>query len=83
MDDGAKVGNGLKLSTNNFTQNEVLKLCNIFLSKYNIKVNIQSAGNSSKDQYIIYVPVDSMPKLVKIIKPYIHPSMKYKIIKYL
>lgn len=76
MDDGAKVGKGLKLSTNNFTYDELLLLTNVLKYKYNLTCSIQSTG--TKFQYHIYICVESMPNLVKIAKPYIIPSMKYK-----
>lgn len=53
MDDGAKVGKGLKLSTNSFTFNECLILVKALSDNFNIKASIQSAG--SKDQNIIYI----------------------------
>ena len=76
MDDGGKVGNALKLSTNNFTYDELLFLTSILKNKYNLTCSIQSAG--AKSQYYIYIWVESMPDLVKIVKPYIVPCMKYK-----
>jgi hypothetical protein len=53
MDDGSKVGESLKFSTNSFTYNECLILIKVLNDNFNIKASIQSAG--SKDQYIIYV----------------------------
>lgn len=80
MDDGGKVGSGLKLSTNNFTKEEVDYLVFLLKDIFNIDSNRQSAG--CKDQYCIYIIADSMPTLVNIVKPYIIPSMKYKFGKY-
>jgi hypothetical protein len=53
MDDGAKVGKGLKFCTHSFTYNECLILVNALNDNFNLKASIQSAG--SKDQYIIYI----------------------------
>jgi hypothetical protein len=53
MDDGAKVGKGLKFSTNSFTYKECLILVNALHNNFGIKSTVQSAG--AKDQYIIYV----------------------------
>lgn len=78
MDDGCKVGQGLKLCTNSFTYNECLILVKIFSDNFNIKASVQSAG--CKDQYIIYIWKESMYDLRKIVSPYIIPEMKYKII---
>lgn len=53
MDDGSKVGKGLKFSTNSFTFDECRSLVKVLFDKYNIKSSIQSAGSENK--YIIYV----------------------------
>jgi hypothetical protein len=52
MDDGRKVGEGLKIATNNFTSEEVDILVSIITRKFNLKCVKQSSG--SKNQYIIY-----------------------------
>lgn len=77
MDDGAKVGKGLKFSTNSFTYNECLILVKALNDNFNIKASIQSAG--SNNQYIIYIWKESMDDLRNIVSPYIIPEMKYKI----
>jgi ubiquinol-cytochrome c reductase cytochrome b subunit len=77
MDDGAKVGKGLKFSSNSFTYNECLILVKTLNDNFNIKASIQSAG--SNNQYIIYIWKESMNDLVNIVSPYIIPEMKYKI----
>nr|YP_010424001.1 hypothetical protein NQV51_mgp08 [Aspergillus sclerotioniger]USH57599.1 hypothetical protein [Aspergillus sclerotioniger] len=78
MDDGSKVGNSLKLSTNSFSYNECLILTKALNNNFNIKATIQATG--AKDQYVIYVLKQSMTNLRKIVSPYIIPSMKYKIL---
>lgn len=81
MDNGGKIGKGLKLATNNFTLNEVKQLISILEVKYNIKSTIHKTG--AIDQYNIYILSNSMPILVNLIKPYIIPSMKYKLGNYI
>jgi hypothetical protein len=49
MDDGAKIGKGIKFSTNSFSYNDCLILIKALNNNFNIKASIQSAGN--KDQY--------------------------------
>ena len=78
MDDGAKVGKGLKFSTNSFTYDECIHLISVLYKNFSIKASVQSAG--SKDQYIIYIWKESMNTLSNIVSPYIIPEMKYKII---
>jgi ubiquinol-cytochrome c reductase cytochrome b subunit len=77
MDDGSKVGKGLKLSTNNFTKHECLTLVSVLEKNFNIKSTVQSAG--SRDSYIIYIWKDSLNKVRNIVLPYMVPAMKYKI----
>jgi ubiquinol-cytochrome c reductase cytochrome b subunit len=78
MDDGCKVGKGLKLSTNSFTYEECLRLVDALYNNFNLKASIQSAG--AENQYIIYIWNQSMKNLCEIVSPYIIPEMKYKII---
>ena len=77
MDDGSKVGKGLKFSTNSYTYENCLVLINALYENFNLKSSIQGAG--AKDQYIIYIWKDSMDDLRKIVLPYIIPEMRYKI----
>ena len=78
MDEGCKVGSGLKLSTNLFTYSDCLLLVKALFDNFNIKSTIQSAGKNN--QFHIYIWKESMPLLREIVLPYVHPSMKYKII---
>lgn len=77
MDDGSKVSQGLKLCTNCFTYEENIYLTQILLKKYGLKATVISAG--TKNQYNIYIWKESMILLRNIVKPYIIPSMKYKL----
>jgi hypothetical protein len=57
------------------------------LNKFNIQTTLHLAKNRSKnpalkyklDGYRIYVKAISMPTLIKLVEPYIIPSMKYKL----
>jgi LAGLIDADG DNA endonuclease family len=53
MDDGAKVGKGLKFSTNSYTYSDCLILIKALNDNFNLKASIQLAG--VKNQYIIYI----------------------------
>jgi hypothetical protein len=77
MDDGGKTSSGLKLSTNSFTLEEVKILRFILNTKYKLEISIHSTGKMN--QYNLYIGKISMPILFKLIKPYLHPSMYYKI----
>lgn len=77
MDDGAKVSSGLKFCTNSFILSDVEKLSLLLNQKYKLFTTVQSAG--FPNQYIIYVPKKSIETLNKIVGPYLHSSMKYKL----
>lgn len=77
MDDGGRVGKGLKFSTNSFSYEDCLLLSNVLFDKYNLRTSVQSAG--VENQYIIYVFKESMPALRELVQPYIVSSMLYKL----
>jgi len=77
MDDGCKVGSGLKLATNSFSYSDCLLLVNILYDIFKIKASIQSAG--VPNQYHIYIWKESILLLREIVLPYLHSSMKYKL----
>ena len=79
MDDGSKVGKGLKLSTNAFSYSDCVLLLKVLNDNFSLKATIQSAG--APNQYHIYILKESMPLLRSIVLPYIIPQMKYKIIE--
>lgn len=76
MDDGSRVGNGLKLSTNNFTYQECTILRNIQINKYNLKVSIHQTGVIN--QWNQYISKHSIFEQKQIVNNYLHPSMIYK-----
>jgi len=78
MDDGSKLGKGLKLSTNSFNYSDCLLLVKVLYDNFYLKATVQSAGNL-KPQYHIYIWKESMPLLCDIVEPYVHSSMKYKL----
>lgn len=77
MDDGGYTNTGVKLSTQCFSKKEVILLKNIQVNKYNLVCTIRKT--TKPDRFIIYIWKESMPTLTKIIKPYLHPSMFYKL----
>jgi ubiquinol-cytochrome c reductase cytochrome b subunit len=77
MDDGTKLGSGLKLCTNSFSYSDCLLLSKVLFDKFKLKVSIQSAG--VPNQYNLYIWKESIPLLRKIVLPYLHASMKYKL----
>lgn len=77
MDDGGAVSSGLKFATNSFTYDDCLFLASLLHSKFGLVATVQSAGYPN--QYVIYVSKASMPLLASIVKPFMHPSMYYKL----
>lgn len=73
MDDGYKPKyGGCFISTNCFSFEDLEIIKKMFLEKFNIHVTYNS-------KHITYIPAKEFPKFVKLIKPYIIPSMKYKL----
>jgi ubiquinol-cytochrome c reductase cytochrome b subunit len=80
-DDGGKLSSGLKISTNNFTHEEVQLLCKVLREKYNLNASVQKTG--AIGQYQIYISKSSMVDLANIVKPHLHKSMYYKLNGYI
>ncbi len=77
MDDGGRSGQGLKIATNSFTYDECFILADILRNKYSLSVSIHKTGVIN--QYNLYILKGSIPVLESIIRPYLHPSMYYKL----
>lgn len=77
MDDGGRVGQGLKLATNSFTYEDCFRLSEVLFKLYDLKTSVASAGVTN--QYVIYVFKESMPLLRNIVKPHMVSSMLYKL----
>ena len=71
-DDGGKSGQGFHFATNDFTYKEVQILVKILQDKFGLKCSIHSRNR-------IYIWSSSVRQLEKIVRPYIHSSMAYKI----
>ena len=85
MDDGGWVSGSksVRISTNNFTLQEVELLREMFKIKFDLDCTVQmlskKGGNTPKDKYSLYIKVASLPRLRELIVPYMHPSMLYKL----
>jgi ubiquinol-cytochrome c reductase cytochrome b subunit len=77
MDDGCRSGKGLKISTNSFTYDECNYLKIFLMNRYNLTVSIHKT--IILNQYVLYIHTGSINILLKLIKPYLHPSMYYKL----
>lgn len=77
MDDGSKLGKGARIATNCFTFNEVLFLCEVLHNKFNLTVTVHTGG---KDKgHVLYIHKHSMNIFSNLVKPYMLPSLYYKL----
>jgi len=84
MDDGSICGSSVKIATNCFTDDEILFLCDLLKRKYDIlcsKVKDNKKGSGIRNQIMssLYIYKRSLPHFSKIVKPYMVPSMYYKL----
>lgn len=77
MEDGGRVGYGLKLATNSFTFGDTTRLSLVLNELYGIKSSVQKAG--VPNQFHIYIWSESMPTVRRLVKPYMVSSMLYKL----
>jgi ubiquinol-cytochrome c reductase cytochrome b subunit len=86
QNDGEKVssssgGTGLKIATKNFSYEEVNFVAKILREKYYLKVSVIKIN--ALNQYNLNISKSSIKNLVEILKPYLHPSMYYKLNGYI
>lgn len=76
MQDGSRgTSKGLYLCTDSFTLDDVKRLSQYLINKYDIKCSIHKAGKN----YRIYILVQSIEKIKFIILPIMHKTMTYKL----
>lgn len=76
MDDGYVTKNSCIFSSCSFTLEEQQILADILLEKFDLHFNLGKHDNS------MYLQAKDFPKFVNLIKPYVIPSMQYKLIPY-
>ena len=76
MDYGAILNKGLVLCTDSFTLQDVIKLINVLIIKYDI--NCTMIGYKHKKPRIYIMP-KSLPFLIKLVRPYMLNPMLYKL----
>jgi hypothetical protein len=76
MDDGSNNGMTATLNTHSFSREDQIRIVDFFKNRFNINTTIVK----DRDKLKINFGVDEFPKLISIIKPYIAPSMNYKIV---
>jgi len=76
MDDGHKKDKNFVLSTNSYTLSEVELLIKVLKKNFDLNCTSQEG---IKDQYRIYIKLDSMDKFRSLVTPHFHSSMLYKL----
>lgn len=74
MGDGAFKFKGLILNLQSFNTKELI----LFINVLKVKFNLDCTLHKSRNQYTVYIKVDSVKKLYPKIKEYLVPSMRYK-----
>jgi hypothetical protein len=77
MDDGSLINPYVRISTYKFKMQEVEFLVSLLKELYDFDCTIQILKNGIQSS--IYVQKKSVPKLIKIILPYMHNSMYHKL----
>lgn len=77
MDDGSKKNNGFIFCTDSYTFEEVQLLINVL--KQNFDLNCSIHKMTGKEQYRIYIKLDSMDKFISLVRPHFYESMIYKL----
>jgi len=76
MGDGSVQRHGLLLCTDSFSVQDVVRLMNVLIIKYELKCTIRK---QEEGKYRIYISEKSMYKLRNIVGPFMVKSMLYKI----
>lgn len=80
MGDGYFTNGSVKICTDNFTKEEVLRLIEILYVKYDIKASINQRTNpGGAIKWRIRISKLSMDKLISLVRPYFIPEMLYKL----
>ncbi len=78
MQDGSRqLGQGIKLATHSFTEQECIFLAKILNSKYKLYCTVYY----QEEKPMIYIQKRSLPLLRSIVSPYMYPSMLYTLYK--
>ena len=78
MDDGSiksKFHKAKIINTQSFSKEDIKRLIQVLMSKYGVKAKLRK----QKEGYQIYLLSETIKSFEAIIRPYIIPSMKYKL----
>lgn len=77
LGDGGFKSKGIYLCTDSYTIQDVVRLMNVLIIRYELKCTLHKASNGKG--YRIYISRNSVGKVVEIVLPYFIPSMYYKV----
>lgn len=75
MDDGSRDGRQARINTQSFTKDENVLLQEFLSAKFGLRTTL----NKDKEYYRLRIAAASMDNFTSLIKPYIIPSMLYKL----
>jgi hypothetical protein len=78
-DDGGADRSGYILHTNCFTLSDVNLLVSILKQKFSLDCSVHTRHDRAKKPYMIYIKSCSAAKFAFLVKPYMVPSMMYKL----
>lgn len=67
---------GITIQTQCFTVKEIVFFINILIVKYGLNCSI----HKQRDSFVVYIKSKSIKKNLHNLLPYVHESMKYKIL---
>lgn len=67
-------------STYCFSYSECVLLANVVWKNFRIHMSVCRCRMRGKMYYRLYVRSESMPHFIKIVRPFIHPTFRYKIV---
>jgi hypothetical protein len=74
-DGGIMASKGIRISTDSFSIQDVVKLMNVLAIKYRISSTIHMSDGKPR----IYIKKQNVESLIAIVKPHIDSSMYYKL----
>ncbi len=75
--DGGFKSQGIYLCTDSYTLQDVVRLMNVLIIRYELKCTLHKASNGKG--YRIYISRNSVGKVTEIVLPHLIPSMYYKV----
>ena len=75
MDDGSNIGEGFTLSTHGFSCEEQVRITGYFIHRYDIHATVVK----DRTKFKIGIGRNDRSRFIDIVRPYIIPSMIYKI----